>query len=131
MDALPRLTPEKLAAMPAGTRIKFGGQIVRLAGRGTYVNGAGRTETIIEYTDSRGVNGSFEEKIFLQTATEFLNAVRCDFCLRLRDKNDCEVKVIETYMSRSNGNFCKDRCCAQLYFARHPNQKPQTGRRKW
>lgn len=131
MDALPRLTPEKLAAMPNGTRIKFGGQIVKLSGRGTFVNAAGCTETMIEYTDSRGNNVSFEEKIFLQTATEYLNSVRCDFCLRLRDKHDCEVKVIETYMSRSNGNFCKDRGCAQLYFIRHPNQKPQTGRQKW
>ncbi|SCC35309.1 hypothetical protein [Kosakonia oryziphila] len=131
MDVLPRLTPEKLASLPPGTRIKFGGQIVKLVGRGTLVNAAGRTETIIEYTDSRGVNGSFEEKIFLQTATQYLNSVRCDMCGQLRDKRDCEVKVVETYMTRSNGYFCQDSKCADRYFLIHPNQKPQPGRRKW
>lgn len=131
MDVLPRLTSEKLATMPIGTRIKFGGQIVKLAGRGTLVNAAGRTETMIEYTDSRGVNVSFEEKIFLQTATEFLNSVRCDMCGQLRDKADCEVKIVETYMARRNGSFCKDRGCSARYFLIHPNQKPQIGRRKW
>lgn len=96
MQPLPRLTSERLASLPAGTRLKMGGHIVKLVGRGVFTNDAGITQNMVDYVDSRGVPGSFEEKIFLSTATEHLNAVMCEHCYALRHPNDCVVRTSRT-----------------------------------
>ena len=83
MQPLPRLTADRLAVLPAGTRLKMGGHIVKFVGLGSFTNAAGVTQSMVDYVDSRGVQGSFEEKIFLSTATEHLNAVQCEHCLSL------------------------------------------------
>lgn len=62
MQPLPRLTADRLAVLPAGTRLKMGGHIVKLVGRGVFTNDAGITQNMVDYVDSRGVPGSFEEK---------------------------------------------------------------------
>ncbi|CAH6636017.1 hypothetical protein [Pseudocitrobacter vendiensis] len=131
MQPLQRLTAEKLAAMPAGTRLKFGGQIVKLAGRGSFRNSAGHLEEMIEYVDSRGVPGSFAESIFLASATEHLNAVMCDQCGALRHPKDCVVRTISTYMTTKQGHFCDDKGCADRFFILHPNRQQNKRRTRW
>ncbi|MBT2048466.1 hypothetical protein [Enterobacter asburiae] len=58
MQPYERLTSERLASLPDGSRLKLGGQIIKLTGRGSFTNSAGRTENMIEYVDSRGVPGT-------------------------------------------------------------------------
>lgn len=131
MQPLPLLTADRLAILPAGTRLKMGGHIVKLVGRGSFTNAAGVTQSMVEYIDSRGVQGSFEENIFLSTATEHLNAVRCEFCGVLRHPTDCVKRAIHTYMTTRQACFCEDKGCAEFYFAKHSNRQKSTRRAQW
>ncbi|MGX9623919.1 hypothetical protein ACWYAI_19675 [Klebsiella quasipneumoniae] len=131
MQPLPRLTSERLASLPAGTRLKMGGHIVKLVGRGVFTNDAGITQNMVDYVDSRGVPGSFEEKIFLSTATEHLNAVMCEHCYELRHPNDCVVRNITNYMTSRQAHFCDDKGCAEKYFIKHPGRQKSSRRTRW
>lgn len=131
MHPLPRLTADRLAALPAGTRLKMGDHIVKLVGRGSFTNAAGITQSMVDYVDSRGVQGSFEEKIFLSTATEHLNAVMCDYCFALRHPKDCVTRSITNYMTTRQAHFCDDNECAEKYFIKHPGRQKAGRRTKW
>lgn len=109
----------------------MGGHIVKLVGRGVFTNDAGITQNMVDYVDSRGVPGSFEEKIFLSTATEHLNAVMCEHCYALRHPNDCVVRNITNYMTSSQAHFCDDKGCAEKYFIKHPGRQKSSRRTRW
>lgn len=64
MQPYERLTSERLASLPEGSRLKLGGQIIKLTGRGSFTNSAGRTENMIEYVDSRGVRAVLQKASF-------------------------------------------------------------------
>lgn len=131
MQALPRLTADRLAVLPEGTRLKMGGHIVKYVGRGSFTNASGITQNMVDYVDSCGIPGSFEEKIFLSTATEHLNAVQCENCFALRLPEDCVVRTITNYMTTRQAHFCDDKGCAQKYFIKHPRRQPSGRRTKW
>lgn len=122
MQPYPKLTRERLAALPNGTHLKLGGLLVKLTGRGQFVRGDGSTEDVIEYVDASGTPGSFTESVFLDAATEHLNATRCFYCGEWRDKGDCVTRTVEFYMSHVNQPFCADKKCAETYFLRNPNR---------
>lgn len=131
MHPLPLLTADRLAALPAGTRLKLGGMIVKLVGRGSFTNAAGIRQDMVEYVDLRGNPGSFEESIFLSTATEHLNAVRCDNCFALRAPKDCIVRNVVNYMTTRQAHFCDDTGCSQKYFIKHPEHQKSVRRNRW
>lgn len=131
MQPYARLTAERLAGFPAGTRLKLGGQIVKLTGRGAFTTSAGRTENMIEYVDSRGVPGSFAESIFLESATEHLQSVMCACCGSRRHPKDCVVRSVSTYMTTSQSHFCEDKGCAEKFFRLHPGRSQSSRRNKW
>lgn len=87
MQPLPRLTSERLASLPAGTRLKMGGHIVKLVGRGVFTNDAGITQNMVDYVDSRGVPGSFEEKFSSprqpNTSTQSCASTATHFAIRM------------------------------------------------
>lgn len=131
MNPLPRISSERLAALPVGSRLKLGSQIVKLTGRGPFTYSDGRTEDIIEFVDSRGVAGSHAESIFLASATEHLNSVMCDKCGQLRHPDDCDVRTIHTAMASRTAHFCHDKGCAERFFLLHPAQSTRTRKRGW
>lgn len=122
MQTYSRLTSERLAQLPPGSILKFGGQLVHLTGRGHMPGPDGLEETVIEYVDTQGNPGSFAEFVFLQSATEHLNTERCAGCNALRDASDCEQRTATSYTGRRSLWFCKDKNCAQSYFASHPQR---------
>ncbi|MFX2664780.1 hypothetical protein V6206_05755 [Enterobacter hormaechei] len=131
MQPYERLTSERLASLPEGTRLKLGGQIIKLTGRGSFTNSAGRTENMIEYVDSRGVPGSFAESIILDSATEYLSSVMCAYCGARRHKSDCTVQTVSTYMSTSQKHFCTDKSCAEKFFRQNPSHAKTSRRTRW
>ena len=131
MQPYKRLTSERLASLPAGSRLKLGGQVIKLTGRGSFTNSAGRTESMIEYVDSRGVPGSFSESIFLDSATEHLNSVMCAWCGARRHKSDCNVQTVSTYMSTKQEHFCTDKKCAEKHFNQNPSRAKNSRRTRW
>ncbi|MDM2816916.1 hypothetical protein [Citrobacter sp. Cpo102] len=131
MQPYERLTAVRLASLPEGSRLKLGGQIIKLTGRGSFTNSAGHTENMIEYVDSRGVPGSFSESIFLESATEHLNSVMCDNCGARRHPKDCVVRSVSTYMSTRQSHFCEDKGCADRYFLKNPTHLKKTRRTQW
>lgn len=131
MQPYERLTADRLASLPAGSRLKLGGQIIKLTGRGSFTNAAGRTLNMIDYVDSRGVPGSFEESIILASATEYLNSVMCAYCGARRHVNDCIVRSVSTYMTTSQSHFCEDKGCAERYFRMNPGRSKMARRNKW
>lgn len=131
MQPYERLTADRLANMPAGSRLKLGGQIIKLTGRGSFTNSAGRTENMIEYVDSRGVPGSFAESIILDSATEYLSSVMCAYCGARRHKSDCTVQTVSTYMSTAQKHFCTDKNCAEKFFNQNPSRAKSSRRTRW
>ncbi|MFZ5406641.1 hypothetical protein [Enterobacter asburiae] len=131
MQPYARLTADRLASLPPGSRLKLGGQIIKLTGRGSFTNSAGRTANMIEFVDSRGVPGSFDEDIVLASATEHLNSVMCAFCGARRHVNDCIVRSVSTYMTTSQSHFCEDKGCAERYFRMNPGRSKAARRNKW
>ncbi len=131
MQPYERLTSERLASLPAGSRLKLGGQVIKLTGRGSFTNSAGRTESMIEYVDSRGVPGSFSESIFLDSATEHLNSVMCAWCGARRHQSDCNVQTVSTYMSTKQEHFCTDKKCAEKHFNQNPSRAKNSRRTRW
>lgn len=122
MQNYSRLTSERLAQLPPGSILKFAGQLVHLTGRGCIPGPDGKDETVIEYVDAQGNAGSFAEFVFLQSATEHLNSERCAGCNALRDASDCEKRIATSYTGRRSLWFCKDKKCADVYFASHPHR---------
>lgn len=131
MQPYERLTPERLASLPEGSRLKLGGQIIKLTGRGSFTNSAGRTENMIEYVDSRGVPGSFAESIILDSATEHLSSVMCAYCGARRHKSDCTVQTVSTYMSTAQKHFCTDKGCSEKFFRQNPSRAKTSRRTRW
>ncbi len=131
MQPYERLTSERLAGLPNGSRLKLGGQIIKLTGRGSFTNSAGRTENMIEYVDSRGVPGSFAESIILDSATEYLSSVMCAYCGARRHKSDCTVQTVSTYMSTAQKHFCADKGCAEKFFRQNPSRAKTSRRTRW
>ncbi|HDC4524085.1 hypothetical protein QLG09_17260 [Enterobacter sp. V89_11] len=131
MQPYERLTSERLASLPEGSRLKLGGQIIKLTGRGSFTNSAGRTENMIEYVDSRGVPGSFAESIILDSATEHLSSVMCAYCGARRHKSDCTVQTVSTYMSTAQKHFCTDKGCAEKFFRQNPSRAKTSRRTRW
>jgi hypothetical protein len=109
MQPLPRLTADRLAVL-ASRHTPENGRAHRETCRSrVFTNAAGITQNMVDYVDSRGVPGSFEEKIFLSTATEHLNAVQCEHCFALRHPKDCVVRSITNYMTTRQAHFCDDK----------------------
>ncbi|WP_255557275.1 hypothetical protein [Sodalis sp. dw_96] len=129
MQPYQTITRERLAELPAGAKLKLGAYVVEFIRRGAMQFPDGHEETFVEYIDIRGIAGSFEESIFLQSATEHLDAVRCTNCNALRAKADCITRVIAFYRDVRFVHFCADSDCAKSYFARHPEQVPKPRRR--
>ncbi|ELJ5855646.1 hypothetical protein RS425_004057 [Enterobacter kobei] len=131
MQPYERLTSERLASLPEGSRLKLGGQIIKLTGRGSFTNSTGRTENMIEYVDSRGMPGSFAESTILDSATEYLSSVMCAYCGARRHKSDCTVQTVSTYMSTSKKHFCTDKGCAEKFFRQNPCRAKTSRRTRW
>jgi hypothetical protein len=131
MQPLPRLTADRLAVL-ASRHSPENGRAHREACRSrVFTNAAGITQNMVDYVDSRGVPGSFEEKIFLSTATEHLNAVHVRTLLALRHPKDCVVRSITNYMTTRQAHFCDDKGCAEKYFIKHPGRQKSGRRTKW
>jgi len=121
------LTRDSISFMPSGTKLKFGSQIVEFVRKSTIQHNGGGSESVIEYIDVDGKLARIEETLFIQLATEHLDAERCAGCNALRTPEDCIPRVISSWCFVRAVKFCKDKECAKRFFLMHPERKPMTG----
>jgi hypothetical protein len=129
MQPYEQLTSEKLAALPAGTQLKIGDQLIHLVGIVNKVDAAGHPISVVEFLDGLGNNQTIDLALFRQSATEHLDAVHCAYCYALRAPSDCVKRVIAHYHFTRFVNFCSDKDCAKKYFTSHPEQISRPRRR--
>jgi hypothetical protein len=131
MQPYERLTSERLASLPEGSRLKLGGQIIKLTGRGSFTNSAGRTLNMIEYVDSRGVPGSFAESIILDSATEYLSSVMCAYCGRGAIRAIALFRRYRPTCRRHKSISALTMLTVQKFFRQNPSRAKTSRRTRW
>ncbi|MBS3894885.1 hypothetical protein [Serratia marcescens] len=123
MQPILRVSLERLASLPAGSRLSFNNQIVTINHcRGGRVN----------YTDASGERREFAVDVVAASATECLDATSCQCCGVLRLRSDLINKRI-TLPRRPPENLlvCADGLCSALHQSIRapgrymPKQKPK------
>jgi hypothetical protein len=129
MQPYEQLTSERLAALPAGTQLKMGDQIVYLIGIVNKVSASGHLIPVVEFLNHLGNNQTIELTLFRQSVTEHLDAVHCAYCHALRAPSDCVRRPISHYNFFRFVSFCTDKGCDKKYFSHHPEQVSRPRRR--
>lgn len=127
MQAIPKLTANRLAELPPGTPIRIGTKLVIFTGCRISPNYKGEETTFVDYILPDGTQQSHDEFTVRQAATEFLESVMCRYCGRFRHPEDTEKRLIVFWNRSERDDFCRDRDCAQLYqqTIRIPSSKRQ------
>lgn len=131
MQAIPKLTTQRLAELPPGTPIRIGSQLVTFNGCSIRPNYKGEDEVFVDYTLLDGSPGSHFEYTVLDAGTEHLDSVRCRYCGRFRHPEDVVKGAVKHWNRSETDDFCADRGCARLYqqSIRVPSHKRAAGLR--
>jgi len=123
VQAIPKLTQQRLAELPPGTRIRIGRELVTFNSCSVRPNYKGEAETFVEYTDANGQALRHCEFTVLQSATEVIDAVMCKYCGKFRHPDDIVKKVINFWNRTEYHDFCVGGVCSQRF-----QQTPHFGR---
>lgn len=114
MTPIPRISSERLATLPAGTRLKFVDQVITF---NRCNNGQ------VSYTQTDGTIREISDFVISNAATEHLSAVRCECCGVFLQPDDVKRTVIQRYRKSEVLLACADGLCTRIYQSRQ--QTPQ------
>lgn len=115
MQAIPKLTTQRLAELPPGTPILLGSQLVTFSNCSIRPDYKGDEITFVDYLDPEGAEQSHCESTVLQCGTEFIDAVMCKYCGKFRQPGDISKKLIHFWNRTEDHEFCADTECSKRY----------------
>lgn len=123
MNVIPRISSERLATLPAGTRIKFCDQVITLRGC---------SHGNVAYTEPDGTEKTTSDFVITNSATEDLTAVRCECCGRFLAPADVKRTLIQRYRTSEMITACADGLCTSVYQSRIKTPaKSKAWRSRW